>query len=196
MWKHLRANLFLILATLLIGSVAYPLTLLAVGQSLVPHAANGSLLRRDDGTAYGSELVGQAFHGGEWLHPRPSAAGYDASASAGSNWGASNPKLRERALEILAARKEAGLVAADAVTASGSGLDPHISLRNAQGQLPRIAQAWGSKLNQDAATLMPILDGILTQASFVPLSPIGIGEPIVSVLDVNRRLQVRFAAER
>src|SRR5687767_8383726 len=98
--SHLRANLLLIALTLLICSVAYPLALLGVGQVIFPNRASGSLIEVD-GKAVGSRQIAQAFAADHYFWPRPSAAGYNAAAAAGSNWGANNPKLRFRVARQL-----------------------------------------------------------------------------------------------
>ena len=105
----LRVNLLLLGLTLVLCSVLYPLAVLAAGQTFFPFQANGSLVGADGkpsgpDEAVGSELIGQDFKGSQWFHPRPShAGGYDAAASGGSNWAASNPRLRERAAQVSAA---------------------------------------------------------------------------------------------
>ena len=96
MTKHLRANLILLGLTALLCSVFYPLAVLAVGRAVFPAQSAGSLVVGPDGSPVGSRLIAQEFKGEEWFHPRPSAVGYNAAASGGSNWGANNPKLRER----------------------------------------------------------------------------------------------------
>src|ERR1051326_197368 len=129
----------------------YPLVVFGIAQTVFHDKANGSLIVGKDGTVCGSRLLGQNFYGEKYFHPRPSAAGngYDAASSGGSNLGPTSQKLHDAIKERAEAyRKENGLteaesVPADAVTASGSGLDPHISLRNADLQLPRVAKARG-----------------------------------------------------
>ena len=152
----------LLVLTVLLG-VAYPVAVFAVGQVGLRWQANGSLLRSDgahatsvsagagtDNPVVGSALIGQQFTGDEWFHPRPSAAGdgYDTLASAGSNLGPLNPELvaqiESRRAEIAAADGVApGAVPPDALTASGSGLDPHISPAYAALQVERVAAARG-----------------------------------------------------
>jgi potassium-transporting ATPase KdpC subunit len=127
----------------------YPLVVFGVSQAFFHDKANGSLILDTDGTVRGSKLLGQSFTADKYFHPRPSAAGtgYDAASSSGSNLGPTSQKLNDAIKDrVDAYRKENGLkenepVPADAVTASGSGLDPHISLRNAELQLPRVAKA-------------------------------------------------------
>ena len=126
----------------------YPLIVYGLSQAFFHEKANGSLIVGSDGTVRGSRLIGQGFADPKYFHPRPSAAGngYDAAASSGSNLGPTSQKLADAVKDRVAAyRAENGLspddsVPADAVTASGSGLDPHISPRNAELQIPRIAR--------------------------------------------------------
>jgi len=129
----------------------YPLVVYGIGQALFRDKANGSLIVDKSGTVRGSKLIGQGFTGEKYFHPRPSAAGngYDAANSGGSNFGPTSQKLNDAIKErIDAYRKENRLkevdsVPADAVTSSGSGLDPHISVKNAELQLSRVAKARG-----------------------------------------------------
>jgi K+-transporting ATPase ATPase C chain len=114
--------------------------------------------------------VAQEFKGKEWFWPRPSAAEYNAAESGGSNWGANNPKLRERVEETLKSRSEKSLIPADAITASGSGLDPHITLANAEGQLDRVVAAWATKTGSSPAQIRGAVEAILKQAAFEPLA--------------------------
>ena len=130
----------------------YPLLVWGLGQGLFPAQANGSLLHDKQGAVVGSALLGQPFGGETYFHPRPSAAGnagYDATASGGTNLGPTSKKLNDAIAQAVSDyRKDNGLAAtaevpADAVTSSGSGLDPHISLANALLQAPRVAKQRG-----------------------------------------------------
>jgi K+-transporting ATPase ATPase C chain len=302
--SHLRANLILVVLTLVLSSVLYPLALFAVGQLAFHDAANGSIVEVA-GTPVGSRLIAQNFTADRYFWPRPSAAGYNASASGASNWGANNPKLRFRVARQLgpivkytdgkpvapdvekwfaekdrlaawaadnptlaaewvktddttkkivvdyananpdvlekwradnptgdlpnvaespdavavqffvsyAAKnprkfpgtdvagvffdawlqehREAKLeqVPADMVMASGSGLDPHITLRNARYQLDRVAAARTGTRQQ--------IEAIIERAAFKPLAGAAGGDALVNVLEVNlqldRELPVRSA---
>ncbi len=143
------ACIALLVFTVLLG-VVYPLATTAVAQIAFGDEADGSLVERDD-QVVGSELIGQPFVSPGYFHPRPSAAGagYDGSSSSGSNLGPTNPDLLAAIDERVAAyREENGLsadvaVPVDAVTASGSGLDPHISPAGAAYQIDRVAAARG-----------------------------------------------------
>jgi potassium-transporting ATPase KdpC subunit len=139
----------LVLAVICCG--LYPFIVFAISQAIFHDKANGSLIVDKDGAVRGSRLLAQGFTAEKYFHPRPSAAGngYDAASSGGSNLGPTSQKLNDAIKDrIDAYRKENGLggnepVPADAVTASGSGLDPHISLHNAQLQTARVAKARG-----------------------------------------------------
>jgi K+-transporting ATPase ATPase C chain len=141
-----------VLATLVIGVICcglYPLIVFGISQALFHDKANGSLIVDKHGVVLGSRLLAQGFTREKYFHPRPSSAGhgYDAASSGGSNLGPTSHKLSDAIKDrVDAYRKENGLseneaVPADAVTASGSGLDPHISVANAELQTARVAKA-------------------------------------------------------
>jgi K+-transporting ATPase ATPase C chain len=341
MLSHLRANLWLLALTLVLCSVLYPLTLLAVGKVFFPHQAEGSLIDRngqpvtDPGQAVGSRLIAQPFTGDQYFQPRPSAVSYNASASGGSNWAASNYRLRDRVArqlgpivkyksgpkagqlvgpdietwfqkdefggkphiveqwaqahpavcqdwvkagelngELVAAwqKTHAAEVArwvkenpdtpepkpedlavpfftgyseanpgtfpsaveheehdgkikkriepvkegkdiqgiffdmwrqehaqavfeevpADMVMASGSGLDPHITLKNAIFQLDRVAAKWAAETKRDPAKVREEIEDLLHQKIEVPLGGL-VGVDLINVLEVNLALKNRFA---
>ncbi|HRW36665.1 MAG: K(+)-transporting ATPase subunit C [Acidimicrobiales bacterium] len=175
--------------TVLCG-IAYPLVATGVAQAAFGDRADGSLLRDADGDVVGSSLLGQAFEGDEWFWPRPSAAGdgYDGSASSPSNLGPTNPELLAAVAERIAAYGQAnGLapdasVPVDAVTASGSGLDPHISVANARLQAPRVAETRDLPLDDVLALVDDHTDG--RSLGFL-------GEPGVNVVTLNLALAER-----
>ena len=153
--------------TLLLTGVAYPLVVTGLAQLLFPHQANGSPVRDDQGRLVGSELLGQRFSHPAYFQPRPSAAGeqgYDPTASGGSNLGPTSQKLRDRAISDLERlRKEnpeaASAVPVELVTASASGLDPHLSLEGALWQVPRVAKARGVAPERIDAVVRMNLEG-------------------------------------
>jgi K+-transporting ATPase ATPase C chain len=189
---ELRTSLLLtLILTVLLGG-AYPLVVWAVGQAFFSAQANGSLLTDADGTVRGSALLAQHFSSDRYFQPRPSAAGtgYDASSSSGSNLGPTSRKLADDIQAAIAAyRQTNGLadnapVPADAVTRSGSGLDPHISVGNARLQVARVAQARG----QAPDTILALVAAHTTGRDAGGL----LGEPGVNVLLLNRELDRRF----
>jgi K+-transporting ATPase ATPase C chain len=193
MTAHLRANLWLLGLTVLICCVLYPLILWVVGQGLFPDKASGSLIV-EDGKVIGSRLIAQPFTRPEYFWPRPSAVSYEASASGGSNLSANNPKLRERVVQTLSDLKKhpsdpKSDVPADLVMTSGSGLDPHITLKNAYYQLDRVADAWAKKTGTDSATVRKAIEDLLNQKAEAPFGGLA-GTKIINVLEVNLALPV------
>ena len=189
--RQLRPAIIAVLVFTAICGVAYPLAVTAVAQVGWGDKADGSLIERD-GVVVGSELIGQPFVSPQYFHPRPSAAGdgYDGTKSSGSNLGPTNPVFLATVEERVAAyRAENGLgdtqlVPVDAVTASGSGLDPHISVRNARLQAPRVAAERGMELDELAA----LIDEHTSERAFGIL-----GDPGVNVVLLNLALDERMA---
>lgn len=141
--KNLLTSLKLVALTLLVCCVAYPLLVLAMARALDEAKAEGSLLRNEAGGIIGSRLIAQEFRSPKYFWPRPSSAEYDGESAGGSNLAPTNPELTERAVEILQRLNlpEGQVVPADLLTASGSGLDPHISEAAASIQIARVAAA-------------------------------------------------------
>ena len=176
--------------TLLLG-VGYPLLVTEIGHLAFPAQAAGSLIRDAGGHIIGSALLAQNFTQPKYLHPRPSAAGadgYDASGSSGSNLGPLNPDLAKRVADSTAALQPegAGAVPADAVTTSGSGLDPDVSPANARRQAARVAAARGVDVSK--------VQAIMTAHIQAPWLGI-FGQPRVNVLQTNLALDAAFPAE-
>jgi K+-transporting ATPase ATPase C chain len=184
---QLRPALVALLVFTTLTGIAYPLAMTGIAQVIFSDQANGSLLRNDGGDVVGSRLIGQGFAGPAYFHPRSSAAGdgYDGGSSSGSNLGPTSAALIAQVRERLRAyREENGLapgarVPVDAVTASGSGLDPHISVANAHLQAPRVAGARGLSLAQ----VQDLIDAN-TDVRWLGI----VGEPGVNVLKLNLAL--------
>jgi K+-transporting ATPase ATPase C chain len=177
----------MVLFTALLG-LAYPLGVTGLAQALFPAQAGGSLIRNASGEVVGSRLIGQNFKGDAYLRPRPSAAGkdgYDASGSSGSNLGPLNEDLAARIkTDAEALRAESPVpIPVDAVTTSGSGLDPHVSPANAARQVPRIAAA----RKAPAAEVQAVIAANTEGSTFGLL-----GEPRVNVLAANLALDARW----
>jgi K+-transporting ATPase ATPase C chain len=191
--RLLGQGLRLTLVSLVLTGLCYPLLLTGLSQLLFPHRAGGSLVEDGRGRVVGSELVGQPFTHPAYLWPRPSAAGergWDATASGGSNLGPTSARLRAR-VEADAARlrrenpQAPGLVPAELVTTSASGLDPHLSPGAAAWQVARVAAARGVSRERVQAVLDEATEG----------RDLGVlGEPRVNVLLVNLALDRRFGA--
>jgi K+-transporting ATPase ATPase C chain len=182
MWKELKPAILVTVVFTILTGIVYPLAVTGAAKALFPGRARGSLIERD-GKVVGSELIGQNFTRPEYFHPRPSAAGsgYDAAASSGSNLGPTNPALVERlAKDATKFREEnphfRGAIPADAITTSGSGLDPDISPANALAQAERVASARG--VPADSVRQM-ILGSVAARDLGV------LGEPRVNVLKLN-----------
>jgi len=184
--RQLRPALVALAVFTIAVGVVYPLLVTGIGQVAFSDEADGSLVVRD-GTVIGSSLIGQTFTAPGYFHSRPSAAGegYDGSASSGSNLGPLNPDLLDAVRSrVEAYRQENGLspsqpVPVDAVTASGSGLDPHISVANAHLQAPRVARERGLPIEDVMALVRDHTDG-----RFLGV----LGEPGVNVLELNLAL--------
>ena len=179
------------LVTLLLTGIAYPLAATGLAQVLFPHQANGSLAKDDTGRVVGSELIGQPFSSPAYFQPRPSAAGdkgWDATSSGGSNLGPTSKKLRDRAAaEVERLIKENPMAArpipAELVTASGSGLDPHLSPDAADWQVTRVAAARQVSPERIRVVLQDAVEG--RDLGFM-------GEPRVNVLLLNLSIDRKF----
>ena len=189
MLTHLRPALVLLGAMTLLTGLIYPLAITGLSQAILPGAANGSVIERD-GKVIGSHLIGQVFSSERYFHGRPSAAGqngYDAAASSGSNLGPLSKKLMDRITSNVARLRTDGATAipADAVTTSGSGLDPHISPAFAALQIERVARARGVDPDRIRA--------LVAQATELP--SLGLpGEPRLNVLQLNLALDAALAS--
>lgn len=183
MWRQFAPAFRMVLFFTVLTGLVYPGLVTALCQAFFHAKANGSLVEVN-GQVVGSALIGQNFAKPEYFHPRPSAAGndgYDASSSSASNFGPTNQKLVDRVkASVEQFHKEnpdyTGPVPADLVTASGSGLDPDISLASAEAQAARIAKARGIAVNQVLRIINRNTNG--RTLGFL-------GEPRVNVLQVN-----------
>jgi len=192
MIKQLKTSAMMLLVLSVVTGLAYPLLITVVAQVIFPHTANGSLIVRDGKTA-GSELIGQPFDDPKYFWSRPSATGpypYNAASSTGSNLAVSNPAQLDAVAQRVKKLRDADPtntdpIPIDLVTASGSGLDPHISVAAAQIQIPRVARVRG--ISEES--VRELVDQHTQGRQFGVL-----GEPRVNVLALN--LAVDEIAER
>jgi K+-transporting ATPase ATPase C chain len=177
----LRPSLVLLGGFTLLLGLAVPLAFTGLAGAIFPREAGGALIRQD-GRVIGSELIAQRFEGPQWFRPRPSAAGadgFDATSSGASNLGATSGQLLEDVRARVAALAIPAPVPADAVTASGSGLDPHISPAAARAQVSRVAAARGLPPERLEALVAQHIEGRILGL---------LGEPRVNVLQLNLAL--------
>lgn len=191
--KNLKIAVLTTLVTTILLGLVYPLVVTGLAQLIFPDQANGQLIRRKDGTIIGSRIIGQPFTSVGYFHSRPSAAGpvgYDAGASGGSNYGPTNHKLMERvAADVRELQKEnpGKAVPIDLVTASGSGLDPHISPAAAEFQVSRVANE--RKMSEDEVRRLVAAHTEDRQFDLL-------GEPRVNVLELNLALDSLVAGKK
>jgi K+-transporting ATPase ATPase C chain len=190
MWRQLLPGLRMTLVLTVLTGLIYPGIVTGLCQILFPNQANGSLVYKD-GRVVGSTLIGQNFTKPEYFQPRPSAAGngYDATASGGSNLGPTNQKLVDRVKASAEKFRQdnpsfTGTIPADTLTASGSGLDPHLSPESADAQVERVARARGASAQDIRAVVAGLTEG--RDLGFL-------GEPRVNVLRLNEALDAKFA---
>lgn len=182
MKRNFMISIWMTLATTVLLGIIYPLVMTGLAQLLYPRQANGELIRRPDETVAGSKLLGQPFTSAGYFHSRPSAAGpagYDPMTSGGSNLGPTNKALVDRvagSVQSLSAENPGAPIPVDLATASGSGLDPHISPASAEFQVSRVARERGMKESEVRALVAKHTEQ--RQLGFL-------GEPRVNVLELN-----------
>jgi len=189
--KTMIISLRTTIVTIVLTGLVYPFVMTGLSQVLFPWRANGSLVTDEKGQVVGSELIAQGFSNPAYFQPRPSAAGdkgYDPTSSGGSNLGTTSKKLQDRAAGDLKRLKQEnpdapGTVPVELVTASGSGLDPHLSPQGALWQVPRVAKARGIS----AERVRSVVESNVEGRTFGIL-----GEPRVNVLLVNVALDRQF----
>ncbi|HSY58322.1 MAG TPA: potassium-transporting ATPase subunit KdpC [Terriglobales bacterium] len=185
MKRNFLISIWMTLATTVLLGIIYPLAVTALAQLLYPRQANGELIQRANGEIAGSSLIGQPFTSAGYFHSRPSAAGaagYDPMASGGSNLGPTNKALIDRvagSVQSLGPENPGAPIPVDLATASGSGLDPHISPASAEFQIPRVARERAIKEDEVRALVLQHTEQ--RQLGFL-------GEPRVNVLELNLAL--------
>jgi K+-transporting ATPase ATPase C chain len=189
MKKNLITAVLMTIATTVLLGILYPLLVTGLAQLILPKQANGQLIKGKDGVVVGSRIIGQPFSGPGYFHSRPSAAGaagYDASASSGSNLGPTNAQLIARVkgdVAKLQAENPGTPIPIDLVTTSGSGLDPDISPAAAQFQIRRVAAE--RKIPEAEVARLVLENSENRQWGFL-------GEPRVHVLELNLALDARY----
>lgn len=182
MTKEMLTSLRLFALSIGVCSVGYPLVVLSFAKAVVPEKSAGSLIRGPDGSVVGSRLLAQRFTQPRYFWPRPSAVDFDASATGGSNLSPTNPEITQRAQAIIA-RYELPVtdkLAAELVTESGSGMDPHIALAAVKVQVPRVAAARGIPTDE-------LLEFVAERAEALPFVTLE-QEWLVNVLELNLAL--------
>jgi K+-transporting ATPase ATPase C chain len=190
MFKELKQGLLFTAVTLVLIGGVYNVVLWAIGQAVFPKQAEGSLIRRSDGTIVGARLIAQKFERAEYFHPRPSAADYNAASTGGSNYGPSNPDHLKAVKERLdAVMQQEGVPASEVpsemVTTSGGGMDPHIPPSAAELQAGRVA----SSRKVELARVRDLV------AAHTDAPTLGfLGRARVNVLELNLALDETFGA--
>jgi K+-transporting ATPase ATPase C chain len=192
MKKNLITAILMTIATTVLLGILYPLLVTGLAQVIFPKQANGGLIRGKDGVVIGSRLIGQPFSGPGYFHSRPSnaGAGYDATASGGSNLGPTNAQLITRVngdVAKLQAENPGVPIPIDLVTSSASGLDPHITPAAAEFQIRRVAAE--RKISEDEVARLVVENSEDRQWGFL-------GEPRVNVLELNIALDARYGRVR
>jgi K+-transporting ATPase ATPase C chain len=193
MKKNLITAVLMTIATTVLLGIVYPLLVTGLAQLIFPKQANGQLIQGKDGVVIGSHLIGQSFSGPGYFHSRPSAAGaagYDATASSGSNLGPTNAQLIARVngdVAKLQGENSGAAIPVDLVTTSGSGLDPDITPAAAQFQIRRVAEQ--RKTSEADVARLVLENSRNRQWGFL-------GEPRVNVLELNIALDAHYGRMR
>jgi len=189
MKKNLLISVLMTIATTILLGIVYPLVVTGLAQVLFPNKANGQLIEAN-GKVIGSRIIGQAFTGAGYFHPRPSAVSYDPTNSNGSQLGPTNQKLIDRVkgdVEKLQAENNGRPTPVDLVTTSASGFDPHITPAGAEFQVARVAAARGAQVSDILQLVREHTEGRTWGL---------LGEPRVNVLELNLALDARFGTSK